>query len=114
MKKLIGLIALLGFASISKAGDSYVVNTKIYENKNLIGSPTLVINPNQEATVSVDNLYSFALKLTTANDSTVSLNTKLEVGGENISPSLVVELGKEASINIGGKEFSVVVNKSSS
>ena len=114
MKKLIGLIALLGFTSIAKAGDSYVVNTKIYDNKKLISSPTLIVNPNKEASVSVDNLYSFALKLTPANDSTVNLNTKLEVGGESISPSLVVELGKEASINIGGKEFSVIVNKSSS
>lgn len=114
MKKLIGLIVLLGFASIVKAGDSYIVNTKIYDNKKLISSPTLVVKPNKEATVSVDNLYSFALKLTPSNDSTININTKLKVAGENISPSLVVELGKEASINVGGKEFSIIVNKSSS
>lgn len=31
-----------------------------------------------------------------------------------MAPSLVVELGKEASINIDGKELSVLVSKSSS
>jgi len=114
MKKIIGLIALLGFASIVKADDSFVVSTKIYDNKNLISSPILTVNPNKEASVSVDDLYSFSLKVIPANDSTVNLNTKLKLGGESISPSLVVQLGKEASINIGGKEFSVIVIKSSS
>lgn len=114
MKKLIGLMALLGFTSIVKAGDNYIVSTKIYDNNNLISSPTLIVNPNKEASISVDNLYSFTLKLTTANESTVNIYTKLEVGGESISPYLLVELGEEANINIGGKEFSIIVNKSSS
>ena len=48
------------------------------------------------------------------DDSTVNLATELELGGERVAPSLVVELGKEATINIGGKELSVIVNKSSS
>jgi hypothetical protein len=67
MKKLIAIIALLGFVSFAQANGSFVVKAKFYDNKNLIGSPTLV-----------------------------------------------VELGKEASINIDGKELSVVVSKSSS
>ena len=114
MKKLIGLIALFGFITIAQANDSFIVSAKIYDNKNLIGSPTLVVEPNKEASFKVDDLYSFSLTLTPVDDSTVSLATELELGGEHIAPSLVVELGKEANINIGGKEFSVVVSKSGS
>jgi hypothetical protein len=114
MKKLIGLITLLAFSSMAKSSDSYVVSTKIYHNNNLISSPTFIVNPNKEASISVDDLYSFALKLTQASDSTVNLSTKLEIGGEIISPSLIVEFGKEARINVGSKKFSVIVNKSSS
>ena len=114
MKKLIGLIALFSFITIAQENESFVVNAKIYDNNNLIGSPTLVVNSNKEASVSIDDLYSFSLTLTPIDDSTVSLATELQLGGEHISPSLVVKLGEEASVNVGGKEFSVIVNKSSS
>ena len=114
MKKLIGLVALFGFITIAQANDNFTVNAKFYDNKKLIGSPTLVVNPNKEASISIDDLYSFSLTLTPVDDSTVNLTTELELGGEHISPSLVVELGKEATVNVGGKELSVIVNKSSS
>ena len=114
MKKLIAIIVLLGFVSFAQANDSFVVNAKFYVNKNLIGSPTLVVNSNEEASVSVDNSYSFALIVTPIDDSTVSFATDLKLGGKHMAPSLVVELGKEASINIDGKEMSVLVSKSSS
>lgn len=104
---------MLGFASFAQANDSFVVNAKFYDNKNLIGSPVLV-NSNEEASVSVDNSYSFALTVTPIDELTVSLATDLKLGGKHMAPSLVVELGKEASINIDGKELSVLVSKSSS
>ena len=113
MKKLIAIVALLGFASFAQANDSFVVNAKFYDNKNLIGSPILVVNSNEEASVSVDNSYSFALTVTPIDDSTV-LVTDLKLGGKHMAPSLIVEIGKEASINIDGKELSVLVSKSSS
>ena len=114
MKKLIGFVALLGFVTIAQANDNFTVNAKLYDNKELIGSPSLVVNPNKEASISIGDLYSFSLTLTPVDDSTVNLATELELGGERVAPSLVVELGKEATINIGGKELSVIVNKSSS
>ena len=113
MKKLIGFVALLGFVTIAQANDNFTVNAKLYDNKELIGSPSLVVNPNKEASISIGDLYSFSLTLTPVDDSTVNLATELELGGERVAPSLVVELGKEATINIGGKELSVIVNKSS-
>ena len=114
MKKLIGLVALFGFITISQANDNFTVNAKLYDNKELIGSPSLVVNPKKEASISIGNLYSFSLTLTPVDDSTVNLATELELGGERFAPSLVVELGQEATINIGGKELSVIVNKSNS
>ncbi|HAZ79824.1 MAG TPA: hypothetical protein DCX08_07810 [Porticoccaceae bacterium] len=113
MKKLIGLFALFCFVTIAQANDNFTVNAKLYDNKELIGLPTLVVNPNNEASISSD-LYSFSLTLTPVDDSTVNLATELELVGERIAASLVVELGKEAIINIDGKELSVIVNKSSS
>ena len=114
MKKLIGLVALFGFVVVAQANDKFTVNAKIFNDKKLIGSPTLVVNSSKEASISVDDLYSFSLTLTPVNDSTVNLATELELGEDHIAPSLVVELGKEATINIGGKELSVIVNKLSS
>ena len=114
MGQLFVLVTLLGFASITQANDSFVVNSKIYENNELIGSPTLTVNANGEAAISVEDLYSFALTVSPVDDSTVNLATRLEIGGEEISPSLVVEIGKNASISVGSKELSVIVNKPNS
>jgi hypothetical protein len=114
VKKLIGLVALFGFVVVAQANDKFTVNAKIFNDKKLIGSPILVVNSSKEASISVDDLYSFSLTLTPVNDSTVNLATELELGEDYIAPSLVVELGKEATINIGDKELSVIVNKLSS
>ena len=114
MKKLIGLVALFGFITIAQANDKFIVNAKLYDNKELIGTPWIEVIPNNEASISISNLYSFSLTLTPVDDSTVNLATELELGGERVAPSLVVELGQEATINIGGKELSVIVYKSSS
>lgn len=111
MQKLIGLITLLGFSSPVNASDNFVVSTKIYNSEHLVSSPTLTVSPKEEALISVDNLYSFALKLTPEGESTVNLSTKLEVGGESISPSLVVELDQEAKISVGNTALSVIVKK---
>lgn len=54
MKKTIGLILLLGFASITQASDSFIVNAKIYENDIMIDSPTLLVNSDKEASISVE------------------------------------------------------------
>ncbi|WP_457934700.1 hypothetical protein LOS73_06505 [Pseudoalteromonas sp. SCSIO 43210] len=54
------------------------------------------------------------LLLMQIDDSSVSLATDMKLGGKHVAPSLVAELGKEASINIDGKELSVLVSKSSS
>ncbi|WP_253948873.1 hypothetical protein [Pseudoalteromonas sp. TB64] len=73
MKKLIAIVVLLGFVSFAQANDSFVVNAKCYGDKNLIGSPVLVVNSNEEASISVDNSYSFSLTVTRIDDSTISL-----------------------------------------
>ncbi|MBQ4847726.1 hypothetical protein [Pseudoalteromonas sp. MMG005] len=111
MKKLIGLVTLLGFVSIANASERFVVNTKIYNDKHLIGAPTLIVDSNETGSISVSELYRFSLTVTPIDDSTVSIVSELELGGKQMSPSLEVELGKEASINMDGKAFSVIVSK---
>ena len=113
MKQLTGLVTLFGFITIAQANDNFTVNAKFYDNKKLIGSPTLVVNSNKEASITIEDLYSFSIRLTPVDNLTVNLATELELGGEHIAPFLAVQLGKEATINIGDKQLSVIVNKSS-
>lgn len=114
MRELIGLVTFLGFIATTQAYDNFRVIAKFYDNEEFIGSSTLVVNPSKQATISVDGLYMFSLKLTPIDNSMINLATELELGGEHMTPSLVVELDKEASINIGDKGISVIVSKSSS
>lgn len=114
MKKLISLVTLFGLTASVQATDSFVVETKIYNDNKLIGSPTLIVNNGEKASISVENLYDFTLTLADAGDSTVNVDTKLALKGEYIDPSFTIEIGKEASLNIGDKAFSVVVNRANS
>ena len=107
MRKLIGLVACLGVASFAQANDNYVVNAKVYENKELISSPTLIVDANKEASISVENSYAFTLTVAPADKSSVNLATELKIGGQQISPSLIVELGKE----LGNQVLSVMQGK---
>lgn len=49
MKSIMGILALLLFASTACASEDYVVKTKIYDGDNLIGSPAMQVAPNKEA-----------------------------------------------------------------
>ena len=114
MKKLIGLIAMLGFIATAQANESFTVSAKLYDNKKLIGSPTVVVTPKNEASISVGEVYSISFTLTPGDGSIVNLATDLKIGKEHTAPSFSVELDKEATINIGDNELSVLVSKSSS
>ena len=107
-------IFLLGFTSITQANDNYIVHAKIYNNKKVIGAPILVVNSNQEALISVDKLYRLGLKVIPIDNVNIALTTDLRLAGESISPTLIIALGEEARIRVGGKELSVIVNKSAS
>ena len=107
------LMALFAFASVAQTNDTFVINTNIYENKQFIGAPTLVVHSNKDASISVEGLYDFSLNLISIDATTVNLKTELKTEeGEPLSSSFIVQLGKEASIDIGDKTLSIRVNKS--
>ncbi|MGM0905253.1 MAG: hypothetical protein ACQEVQ_01825 [Pseudomonadota bacterium] len=110
MKTIIGLLTLFGVASFANA--EYLVSLKLYNNEELIGVPTMTVESDRNSSVSVENTYEFKVLLTPVDDDTIKIDSFYKVGNEQISPSIVAKLGKESSVSIGSKSFSVVVNKS--
>lgn len=113
MKKLIGFTFLTGLSAFVHADGEYSIDAKIYNNTHLVTSPSFIVSSNKEVSISVGG-NSYAFTVSPLDNATVKLATSLNINGENITPTMHIELGKEASVSIGAKEMSVVVNKTSS
>lgn len=111
MKTVMGILALLLFTSTACASEDYVVTTKIYDGDNLIGSPAMQVAPNKEAGVAVSGSYDLKLSIKPASKNTASVDAKLVIGEERLSPSMLVELDKESTVTVNGKSLSVLVSK---
>ena len=88
-----------------------MVKLKIHENEELLGSPSIVVEENKQASISVENIYKVSLTVKEHKNNSVYVPFKLNIKGKEHAPSLVVELGKEASVKIGKMQLSVIVSK---
>ncbi|RLV59740.1 hypothetical protein D5018_10795 [Parashewanella curva] len=109
MRKLLGLALFLGL--ISSANANYLVNVKLLNNAETIANPTLVVSPDKEVSVEVSKLYNLKLTVSPESKSTVKIATQLSLNGEKMSPVLITELGKPASIQVGNKEMSILITE---
>ena len=112
MKKILALIIAINLVQLAHAGGKYTVISKIYNDGKMIGSPTLFVDPNKETSISISDLYSYTLTVNPVNETSVIVLAYLNTGAQELSPELAVEIGKEASIEVGDQKLSVLVNKS--
>lgn len=114
MKNAIIMFAVWFAASLAYADDAYLVEAKIYNEENLIGSPTLALKSSDAALIQDGEHYTLELSLIPTDETTAKLSATLTVNGEKISPSLLVELGKASTVKLGDLGLSVVVRKMAS
>ncbi|MDV6315311.1 hypothetical protein [Idiomarina sp. HP20-50] len=71
----------------------------------------MIVEADRNASVSVENTFEFGVLISQVNENMVEISSRYEVGDEHIAPSVVTKLGQEASVSIGNKSFSVLVEK---
>lgn len=114
MKKLITLASLMFMSSLANATEHYLVKAKIFDKQSLMASPSVIVDVNKQALVEVTNLFSLQLVIEPLSDSIVRLNTEVTLKEKLMSPTIDVELGKQATITLGDTTLVLLVEKNNS
>ncbi len=113
MNKKISLLAGALFTSLSSfAAEVYQVETSFYSNNELIASPVMIVEASQAAAVSIGDNFSYELVVLPNEDKTVAVQTTINMAGDRLTPSFIVEYGQQAGLEINDKKVSILVTKS--
>jgi hypothetical protein len=110
IKESLLVTALLASASCF-AADTYEVFTSVYSQGKLVASPTMVVEANKMASITMDNNFSYNLMVKPNQDETAGVVAAVTVGDSTINPSFTVTYGKEATIEIGTQKLTLLVSK---
>ncbi|MCF6264810.1 MAG: hypothetical protein L3J24_14655 [Xanthomonadales bacterium] len=111
MTKIIILVTSLMFSGLVLAQETYMVNLNIHSNSELLASPSLMVENNKQVSVSVRELYDISFKIQVREDETIYVPFNLNINGKDHSPSLIVRIDTEASIEVGEMKLSVLISK---
>jgi len=111
MRKAIILLTTLGLSWMANSQE-YIVEAKLYKQDKLIGTPTLMVNENERATIAVNSLihnYQLSIMLNEIDNNSVKVATNIRIGKQTVSPEIVITYGEEASIVIEQEKLSLIV-----
>ena len=92
--------------------NQYVVAATIIEDGVVLGTPTLMVTPDEKTAVQVsgDQGYNLSLTLSPTAEGHVLVQPVIVTRTNNISPSFLSELGKETHVRDNNLEFKVTVS----
>lgn len=111
MKSILIGIALNLFSFSALADSNFSIQTSISHNGVLLGSPSLMVDPESESGAAEQGKYKLLLTASIIKDGMVFVKTNLEVGEEIHTPSMLVEVGKEATLKMGETTFRILITK---
>lgn len=112
MKTKASLLVTALLASVSCfAAETYQVSTAVYSQGKLVASPTMVVEADKMASITVGNNFSYNLTVKPNQDATAGVVTAITVGDSTINPSFTVAYGKEATMEIGTQKLTLLVTK---
>lgn len=114
MIRILLIIASICLSNNIVAEDNYIVDFKIHNKNQLLGTPSLVVELNKQARLSVDNSYQLSLIVKQDKSNSLYIQMDLTIDDTFLNPSMVVELGKETGFTINDVKLSVLINKSNS
>lgn len=110
IKAIFSIAALLASMS-SFAANKYQVSTSIYSDSMLVASPTMVVEADKVASISLGTDLRYDLTINPKEDKTAGVMTTIKIGDNTISPAFNVTYGKEASIEVGSQKLTIIVDK---
>jgi hypothetical protein len=111
MKKQMWILLLFWISLSVSAKNRYAINSKLYNQQQLIGSPVITTEDGEVVKISVDETYEFEILLTALESDTVRVNASINIANKEFRPSITTKLGEQAAIEIGNLRWSMLVNK---
>ena len=112
MKTKASLLVAALLASVSCfAADTFQVSTSVYSQGKLVASPTMVVEADKMASITMENGFSYNLTVKPNQDETAGVVTAITLGDSTINPSFTVAYGKEATMEIGAQKLTLLVTK---
>ena len=110
IKASILVTTLLASASCF-AADTFQVSSSVYSQGKLVASPTMVVEADKMASITMENGFSYNLTVKPNQDETAGVLAAVTVGDSTINPSFTVAYGKEATIAIVEQKLTLMINK---
>lgn len=109
--------AAVGCAYTPPQAQSYAISAKVTSNGVVLGEPSMLVEPGTTSTVAVDGAGGYELELNVRpavddRDQAI-VGVELEAGREEISSTLVVELGKPATVSVDDVDLVLLVRPAS-
>ena len=90
-----------------------MVDLKVHNNSELLGTHSLMVEKNKQASISISNSYTISFTVTDYDENSVYIPFKLIIDDKEHNPSMLVSLGKPASIEVDELKISVLISKTS-
>ena len=72
-----------------------------------------MVEKNKQASISINDSYTISFMVTDYDENSVYVPFKLIIDGKQHKPSMLVSLGKQASIEMGDIKLSILISKTS-
>ena len=84
------LITTLLASASCFAADTYQVSTSVYSQGELVASPTMVVEADKMASITMDNGFNYNLTVKPNQDETAGVIAAVSIGDTTINPSFTV------------------------
>ncbi len=110
MKKLACSLFLVLLSFSASADEIYKIQSEVVSNNKNLGDSTIITYANEKTKIEGDN-FKLSTLLKENEDSSITLNTKLNIGSKEFSPTIVLALNEWASVSANNIELRVKVSK---
>lgn len=105
------LITTLLTSASCFATNTYQVATSVYSQDKLVAAPTMVVEADKMASITMGNGFSYDLTVKPNQDGTAGVITAVTFGDSTLNPSFTVKYGKKTTIEIGAQKLILLVSK---
>ena len=105
------MLALLACGGAIAEDQVFEIRCEVSDGDRALGSPTVLVRSGLEATVSVSGTYTLSVIAEPSGPDQVKLSADIEVNGESHSPTMLLDLDNEATLQMGDIGFAVTVSR---
>lgn len=111
MKKYFLIIIFGLFANIGNATEAYLVKSQLFMDSELVGSPEIIMLPNEKASMSVSDTYDLQFSAIAGEVDDVTLTANIIIGDQIFNPVINLKFNQASEIEKGPLKWKVKIKK---